>query len=171
MFLDVLFDLDAMLYKPYHKPNSKIRYVSRGSNHPKIVLDNIPIGINQRLSSISSNKESFNLEVIAFQRALSHAGHDHQLSYNNNGKKRRIGHVIRSRINDNIQHDHRKRQNVIWFNPPFNIYSASNVGRIFRELIDKHFSSGNDLSKLFNKNKLKISYKCLPNIPLSNCSS
>ena len=28
MFLDVLFDLDAMLYKPYHKPNLKIRYVS-----------------------------------------------------------------------------------------------------------------------------------------------
>ena len=56
------------------------------------------------------------------------------------------------------------RNNIIWFNPPFNLYSATNIGRIFRDLVDKHFSRGNDLGKLFNKNKLKVSYKCLPNI-------
>ena len=47
MFLDVMFDLGNNSYKPYHKPNSKILYVSKGSNHPKIVFDNIPIGIEE----------------------------------------------------------------------------------------------------------------------------
>ena len=163
MFLDVLFDLDNISYKPYHKPNSKIMYVSRGSNHPKVVLDNIPKGINQRLSSISSDQNAFNSEVNHFQQALSKAGHNFQLSFYNNEKRKRLGNVKYSTRAQNIE-KHRNRENVIWFNPPYNIYSATNIGRIFRDLIDKHFSSGNDASKLFNKNKLKISYKCLPNL-------
>ena len=59
-FLDVLFDLDQDCYKPYHKINSQVRYVDKGSNHPYIILQNIPYGINKRLSSIFSNEECFN---------------------------------------------------------------------------------------------------------------
>ena len=38
------------------------------------------------------------------------------------------------------------------------------MGRQFRSLIQKHFLRGTDLGKLFNSNKLKISYSCLPNL-------
>ena len=55
-------------------------------------------------------------------------------------------------------------RNVIWFNPPFNLYCSTNVGQIFRRLIETHFTKNDIVSKLFNKNKVKLSYSCLPNI-------
>ena len=35
---------------------------------------------------------------------------------------------------------------------------------IVRDLVNKHFGRGNYLTKIFNKNTLKISYSCLPNL-------
>ena len=58
-FLDVVLDLDKQIYKPFHKLNSKLQYVNIGSNHPRVVLNNIPYGINRRLARISSNEECF----------------------------------------------------------------------------------------------------------------
>ena len=167
-FLDVLFDLKEGSYKPYHKANSKVQYVSAYSNHPKIVLENIPIGINQRLTNISSDKGSFDSEKELFQQALLTAGHTHKLDYNNTKRKRKVGHTL-PRINQhqyiNENHNNNKCQrNIIWYNPPFNLYCDTNVGREFRNLIKKHFLRGTDLGKLFNPNKLKLSYSCLPNL-------
>ena len=34
-FLDVTFDLSSGTYKPYMKPNNKLLYVHRLSNHPR----------------------------------------------------------------------------------------------------------------------------------------
>ena len=41
-FLDVTFDLSSGSYKPYMKPNFKLLYVHRLSNHPPALLKNIP---------------------------------------------------------------------------------------------------------------------------------
>ena len=61
-----------------------------------------------------------------------------------------------------------KRRNrprkITWFNPPFSQNVATNVGRKFRTLIRKHFPKSSKLYKIFNKNTLKISYSCMPNI-------
>ena len=120
--------------------------MSNVSNHPRIVINNIPIGINKRLTSISSNEEVFNTEKKVYQDALNEAGFNYQLGYHNNHKKKRI---IGYNQNRNGQNKNNNRRNVIFFNPPFNLYCASNVGRIFRDLVNKHFSYGNDLGKLF----------------------
>ena len=56
-FLDIFFDLDTRRYRAYNKPNNTPQYVHRLSNHPPNVLKNIPEGVNQRLSSISSDEE------------------------------------------------------------------------------------------------------------------
>ena len=40
-FLDVTMDTDGT-HKPYKKPNSKITYVSKASNHPPSITKNIP---------------------------------------------------------------------------------------------------------------------------------
>ena len=80
-FLDVLFDLDQDCYKPYHKINSQVRYVDKGSNHPDIILQNIPYGINKRLSSISSNEECFNEQKDTYQQAINAAGYSYNSSY------------------------------------------------------------------------------------------
>ena len=38
------------------------------------------------------------------------------------------------------------------------------MGNFFLSLIDKHFSPHHKLHKLFNRNSVKVSYSCLPNI-------
>ena len=38
------------------------------------------------------------------------------------------------------------------------------VGKEFLNLIDKHFPKGSPLSKFVNRNTIKISYKCAPNM-------
>ena len=58
-FLDVTFNLTKNSYQPYTKPNTTLQYVHQESNHPPITLKNIPAGINKRLSSLSSDKNSF----------------------------------------------------------------------------------------------------------------
>ena len=39
-YLDVTFDLDSQVYKPYRKENDTPIYVDKNSNHPPSVLKN-----------------------------------------------------------------------------------------------------------------------------------
>ena len=75
--LDVHLDLPTSTYRPYHKPV----YVNVGSNDPKSIINNIPLGVNERLSMTSSNEEIFNANVGIYQEALESAGHKHKLKY------------------------------------------------------------------------------------------
>ena len=47
-FLDVTFDFASGSFKPYMKPNNKLLYVHRQSNHPPALLTNILLNINKR---------------------------------------------------------------------------------------------------------------------------
>ena len=40
----------------------------------------------------------------------------------------------------------------------------TNIGEKFLKLLDKHFPQGNPLHPLINRNKIKLSYSCLPNM-------
>ena len=62
-FLDVVFDLETGSYKPYCKPNNKIMYVHKMSNHPKNITKSLPTMIQNRLFNISSDENMFNQEV------------------------------------------------------------------------------------------------------------
>ena len=53
---------------------------------------------------------------------------------------------------------------IIWFNPPFSKNVQTNIGREFLNLIEKCFPPNHKLRKLFNRNNLKLSYSCTPNI-------
>ena len=44
------------------------------------------------------------------------------------------------------------------------VFIENNVGKMFFNLIDKHFKKGTFLGKLFNRNTLKLSYSCCPKI-------
>ena len=80
-FLDVNFNLETGLYRPFIKPNDKPIYVHKDSNHPKSILKNIPLAVNRRLSSISANEEVFNAAIPPYQEALEKSGYAHQLKY------------------------------------------------------------------------------------------
>ena len=150
-FLDVTLDLEKDEYKPYRKPGDRPQYASSSSNHPPRVLKNIPVGINQRLFEISSNKEVFLEAIPPYQEELVKCGYQDKLAWLGEGEV--------------LQRKKRKRSHkVIWFNPPYSLNVQTNVGREFLNLLDKHFPRGNPLHKHLNRNKIKISYRCLPNM-------
>ena len=54
-FLDIFLDLRAETHRPFAKEGDRPSYVHCQSNHPSSVLMNIGLGINKRLSMLSSN--------------------------------------------------------------------------------------------------------------------
>ena len=57
-----------------------------------------------------------------------------------------------------------RTRNVIWFNPPYSANVATNIGHKFLKAIDECFSSSHPLHKILNRNTLKLSYSCMPNM-------
>ena len=57
-----------------------------------------------------------------------------------------------------------RRRKIIWFNPPFGLNITTKIDKYFLNLITKHFPTHHKFHKIFNRNKLKISYSCMPNI-------
>ena len=149
-FLDITLDLESGLFKPYMKENHTPIYVNSQSNHPPAVLKNIPLGVNKRLSKISSNKEVFDKACKPYQEALQKCGYHHTLEYEPPEPETR-----RKRC---------RRRKITWFNPPYSIHVKTNVGREFLKLVDTSFPPSNPLHKLFNRHTLKLSYRCMPNM-------
>ena len=147
-YLDVTLDLNTGTFKPYHKPDNEINYVHIHSNHPPNIIKQIPISIQNRLSNLSANEEIFKEAIPHYQAALGRSGYQHQLTYTPKATDR-----PRSR-----------KRKIIWFNPPYNNNVSTNIGRHFLNLVKKHFPRNHKFYKLFNKNNVKVSYSCMPNI-------
>ena len=79
-FLDVTLETDGS-YKRYKKPNNKIVYVNRASNHPPLIIRNIPTSIQKRLTTISSSENEFLGAREEYQKALKDAGYSEKLKY------------------------------------------------------------------------------------------
>ena len=146
-FLDVTLDLPNECYKPYIKPGDRPTYVNKQSNHPPAVLQNIPLAVNKRLCSISSSKEIFEAAAPLYQAELKRAGYDHKLEYKEYEEPKK-----------------KRQRKIIWFNPPYSMNLKTNVGQKFLRLLDKHFPRGSILHPLINRTKVKLSYRCLPNM-------
>ena len=98
----------------------------------------------------SSNADIFNSSKEEYKTALKNSG------YKNIDFK-----YIAENKNDNRRN---RRRNIIWFNPPFSQTVSTNVGKRFLNLLDKHFPPNNQLHKIFNRNTVKVSYSCTPNM-------
>ena len=148
-FLDVTMDLKNEIYKPYMKPGDTPIYVHSQSNHPPSIIKNIPFSVNKRLLKISANKDLFDAAIPLYQTELRKNGYQHTLEFDpaamTNSKRR-------------------KRTRAMYFNPPWSINVKTNVGAKFLRLIDHHFPPGSILHRLINRKKVKLSYRCLPNL-------
>ena len=148
-FLDVYLDLENDKYYPYRKPNDSPTYIHCGSNHPPSVLKQIPKMISQRLSKLSSNEAEFKKSVPVYEEVLKKSGFKEKLVYipeqGRNGRRRR-------------------KRNILWYNPPFDLQVKTNVAQNFLSLIDKHFPAHHRLHKILNRNTVKVSYSCMPNV-------
>ena len=66
-FLHVSLNLRSGTYRPYKKPNDRLLYIYRLSNHPLNVIKQIPNSIQERLSKKSSNEEIFNTKKCEYE--------------------------------------------------------------------------------------------------------
>ena len=146
-FLDVTFDLKSGTYYPYRKPNNELLYINKHSNHPPSIIRQIPSMISKRISENSCDKNHFDKAAPDYNIALKNSGYNEAIKYIPIQPKRQS----------------RKRQ-IIWFNPPYSANVKTNVGRNFMRLVDKHFPRHHKYHKLFNKNNIKLSYSCMPNM-------
>ena len=137
-FLDVTLSLSTGKYKAPTKSGQNSLYVKKQSNHPPRIMYNIPRSINKRLSEISFDERSFNEPAPLYQKALDTSGYNHRLTFT-------------SHITQSPRSTRRNRhRNIIWYNPPFSKNVATSVGRTFLQM--------------FNRNTVKISYGCMPNL-------
>ena len=146
-FLDIWFDLKNESYKPYRKENNTPVYIDINSNHPQTIKKQLPNMIQKRLSLLSSSNKMFQTELPIYQEALLKAGYKDKLNYENKPKP-----VKRKR-----------KRKILWFNPPYSQSVKTNVGAKFLGLVDKHFKD-TPLQKYFNRNTIKVSYCCMPNM-------
>ena len=116
------------------------------------MLKNIPLGINRRLCDISSNKDVFLEAIPPYQAELEKCGYKEKLAW----------------LEEDATHQNKRKRSrskkVIWFNPPYSMNVNTNVGKEFLLLLDKHFPKNNPLSKFLNRNTVKMSYRCMPNM-------
>ena len=151
-FLDVTLNISTGKYHPYSKPNNTPLYVQSKSNHPPSVLRNIPLSINKRLTEISSDQDSFEQASLPYHQALDKSGYNHKLQFK---------HLLKLTTNNKTRSRKRK---IIWYNPPYSKNVSTNVGQTFLKIIDEEFPADHPLHKIFNRNTVKISYSCMPNI-------
>ena len=57
-----------------------------------------------------------------------------------------------------------QKRNITSFNPPYNKLLKTKTGKYFFRLLNKHFPQRHELHKIFNKNFLRFSYSCIPNL-------
>ena len=101
-FLDITFNLNNGIYKPYKKPNDRLLYINKSSNYPPQLINQLPKTISD-----SSNKEVFNKAKGEYEEALTRSGYSNiSLSFHQS----RTSHLKRQR-----------HRNIKWFNPPYGL--------------------------------------------------
>ena len=98
----------------------------------------------------------FNQSSHIYQEALNKSGYSYQLKFKPQDPKP-------------APKNEKRKRDVTWFNPPFNCTVKTNIGREFLKLVDECFPPQNPLSKIFNRQTIKISYSGSPNMEKIQC--
>jgi hypothetical protein len=152
-FLDATLNLTDGTYKPYRKPDDETNYVHVESDHPPTILKQLPIAVEKRISDLSANEEIFNNAKSYYQEALKKSGYDYQIKYNPT-----------TTPNPGAENRRKRGRKILWFNPPYSRSVETDVGKQFLRLLDVHFPRHDPLHKIFNRNNVKVSYGCMPNM-------
>ena len=137
-------------YRPFHKPDEETTYIHAKFDHPLQNIKEIPRFIEKRLPHLSSTKEIFENSKDYYEQRLWQCRYNGKLNYTEENSK--------------INQKSRKR-NILWFNPLYSKSVKTNICKIFfLRLINKHFLPMHKYQKIFNRNTIKISYSCMPNI-------
>ena len=80
-FLDVSFDLQANIYKPFSKTNNTPQYINAQSNHPTNIKKDIPSIISKRVSTNSCNNQVFRNAAPIYNKGLNQNGYSCNIKY------------------------------------------------------------------------------------------
>ena len=153
-YLDVAFNLNDGSYRPNRKPNDETHYIHIQADHPPSITKQLPQSIEKCLSQLSSSKEIFYEKTPYYEQRLASSEYNEKLTYQQQGEN--------NENNKNIGKN--RKRNIIWFNSFYSKSLKTNIGKYFFRLLNKHFSPGHKLYKIFNKNTVKLSYSCMPNL-------
>ena len=146
-FLDVTLHLPSDKYWPYRKPNDTPLYVHAKSNPPPSIKKALPKMISRRISDLSCDEDQFKKHKGDYDTALKNSGYSEMTNFSTPKPKKRS-----------------RKRNIIWFNPPYSDNVDTNIGKRFFEIIDRNFPPDHKFRPILNRNSLKLSYSCMPNI-------
>ena len=124
-------------------------YITKHSNHPSNILEQLPKSIEKRITETSLNTDVFNRSIKIYNDALHESNFKETLKF-----------VMTAPKNNDENQKRKRKRNIIWFNPPYSKNVKTNIGKTFLQLLSKHFPEDHQMHKIFNKNTLKVSYSC-----------
>ena len=151
-FLDTVLDLPSGKHWPYRKPNNVPLYIHKQSNHPPVILKNLPAAINKRVSALSCDSEVFEAAKPEYEEALRKSGFSEKMNFIEPDQTPA----------PQTENKRKRKRKVIWYNPPFNANVKTNVAEEFLRIIDSCIPK--EYRKLFNRNNVKVSYCTMPNM-------
>ena len=111
-------------------------------------MKQLPDMISRRISATSCDESEFNKVKPDYDAALKQSGFKQGIQFSSNQR----------------QKQRRRQRKVIWFNPPYNASVLTNLGKSFLALLNKHFPRNHRFHKIFNRQTVKLSYSCSPNV-------
>ena len=106
----------------------------------------IPKMMSDRKSSASSGPKEFDKAAQIYNTALKSCGYKENIGYRKIEVKGKIC----------------RKTNILWYNPPYSVNVATNVGKEFFRLTGIHFSPHHRLHNIINRYSVKMS--CMANI-------
>ena len=151
-FLDVTLNLSTGKYQPYNKPDNDPLYIDVNSDHPPNITKNLPDSISKRIKKLSSDEHVFNSTKDLYNNTQKNSGYKQNIKFQHN-----VPVEVQKRKNN-------RGRKIIWFNPPYSCSVATDIGKKFFLLLDKHFPKTHKFYKIFNRNNFKVSYSSMQNI-------
>ena len=152
-FLDLTLNLSTGKYKPNNKPDIKPIYINVNSNHPPHIIKNLPENISRRINKVSSDKTVLKNSRKLFKNTLSNSGFYYIITFQ-----------LLAKNKDRSRNKNRGRK-IVSFNPSYSCNVATNIGKKLLLLLDKHFPKAHKLSKVFNRNNVKVNCSSMSSMP------
>ena len=58
----------------------------------------------------------------------------------------------------------KRKRRITWYNPPYSHNTTTNIGKKFLDILDTCFPHTHKLHRLLNRNTVKLSCSCMPNM-------
>ena len=116
--------------------------------------------INDRISKLSHNQDSFNQASPLYAEALKNSGYKVSMIYTT----KQLQENRKTTNRENNAQIKIKEKETLSGSTPYNEEVQINIRKAFFNLVNKHFPAHHKLHKICNKFNLKFSYTCMPNM-------